>query len=55
MEVKQVLTGFGRADKKQVEQMVKITLNTENLPKLDDTIDSIAIAICHVRKCPVLK
>jgi len=50
MEVKQVLTGFGRADKKQVEQMVKITLNCEDLPKLDDTVDSIAIAICHSRK-----
>lgn len=50
MEVKQVLTGFGRADKKQVEQMVKVTLGCENLPKLDDTIDSIAIAICHTRK-----
>ncbi|MBR2525824.1 crossover junction endodeoxyribonuclease RuvC [bacterium] len=50
MEVKQVLTGFGRADKKQVEQMVKIALGCDNLPKLDDTIDSIAIAICHTRK-----
>ncbi len=51
MEVKQVLTGFGRADKKEVEQMVKITLQRDALPKLDDTIDSIAIAICHTRKC----
>ena len=50
MEVKQVLTGFGRADKKQVEQMVKYTLNCCDLPKLDDTVDSIAIAICHTRK-----
>ncbi|MCQ2739868.1 MAG: crossover junction endodeoxyribonuclease RuvC [bacterium] len=49
MEVKQVLTGYGRADKKEVEQMVKIALNTEVLPKLDDTVDSIAIAICHLR------
>ena len=49
MEVKQVLTGYGRADKKEVEQMVKIALNTETLPKLDDTVDSIAIAICHTR------
>lgn len=49
MEVKQVLTGYGRADKKEVEKMVKISLNTENLPKLDDTIDAIAIAICHTR------
>lgn len=51
MEVKQVLTGFGRATKKDVEQMVKVTLNTEFLPKLDDTVDSIAIAICHSRNC----
>lgn len=49
MEVKQVLTGYGRAEKKEVEQMVKLTLGTENLPKLDDTVDAIAIAICHTR------
>ena len=49
MEVKQVLTGYGRADKKEVEQMVKISLQTNSLPKLDDTIDAIAIAICHAR------
>ena len=49
MEVKQVLTGYGRADKKEVEQMVKINLETDNLPKLDDTVDAIAIAICHSR------
>lgn len=49
MEVKQVLTGYGRADKKEVEQMVKISLGTDALPKLDDTVDSIAIGICHTR------
>ena len=49
MEVKQVLTGYGRAEKKEVEHMVKIALNTETLPKLDDTVDAIAIAICHSR------
>ena len=49
MEVKQVLTGYGRADKKEVERMVKISLETEKLPKLDDTVDAIAIAICHTR------
>lgn len=49
MEVKQVLTGYGRADKKEVERMVKLSLGTENLPKLDDTIDAIAIGICHTR------
>lgn len=51
MEVKQVLTGYGRAEKKEVETMVKIALKRENLTKLDDTIDSMAIAICHSRCC----
>jgi crossover junction endodeoxyribonuclease RuvC len=49
MEVKQVLTGYGRADKKDVEHMVKLLLKDCNMPKLDDTIDAIAIAICHSR------
>ncbi len=49
MEVKQILTGYGRASKKEVEQMVKISLNSGKLPKLDDTVDSIAIAISFTR------
>jgi len=49
MEVKQVMTGYGRAEKKEVEQMVKIALDIDTLPKLDDTVDAIAIAICHMR------
>lgn len=49
MEVKQVLTGYGRADKKEVEQMVRVSLDAQELPKLDDTVDAIAIAICHSR------
>ena len=50
IEVKQTLTGYGRADKKEVERMVKLTLDTDDLPHLDDTIDSMAIAICHTRQ-----
>ena len=49
MEVKQVLTGYGRAEKKEVERMVEISLSGASLPKLDDTVDAIAIAICHNR------
>ncbi|MBO7673073.1 crossover junction endodeoxyribonuclease RuvC [bacterium] len=50
IEVKQVLTGYGRAEKKEVQQMVEISVsNKEKLPKLDDTVDAIAIAICHNR------
>lgn len=50
IEVKQILTGYGRASKKEVEQMVKICLDSQTLPKLDDTVDAIAIAICYTRK-----
>lgn len=49
IQVKQVLTGYGRAEKKEVEQMVRLTLQSDMLPKLDDTVDAIAIAICHSR------
>lgn len=50
MEVKQILTGYGRSTKKEVEEMVKISLGLTNLPKLDDTIDAIAIAISYTRR-----
>lgn len=49
IEVKQVLTGYGRATKKEVEQMVGYAIDNKNLPSLDDTVDAIAIAICHRR------
>lgn len=47
LQVKQGVVGYGRADKKQVQMMVKTILNVEKVPKLDDTTDAIAIAICH--------
>ena len=47
LQVKQAVVGYGRADKMQVQRMVKMILNEEKLPKLDDTTDSMAIAICH--------
>lgn len=47
LQIKQSVTGYGRADKVQVQKMVKAILNVENLPKLDDTTDSMAAAICH--------
>ena len=55
IQVKQTLTGYGRADKKEVEQMVKISLGVDKLPKLDDTVDSIAIAITYTRSSEVLE
>jgi crossover junction endodeoxyribonuclease RuvC len=47
LQVKQAVVGYGRADKKQVQSMVKKLLNLETIPKLDDTTDAMAIAICH--------
>ena len=47
LQVKQAVVGYGRADKIQVQRMVKMILNAEKLPKLDDITDSMAIGICH--------
>ena len=49
IEIKQTLTGYGRASKDEVARCVKIVLEGQSLPKLDDTVDAIAMAICHVR------
>ena len=47
LQIKQAVVGYGRADKIQVQRMVKTILAVDNLPKLDDTTDSMAAAICH--------
>ncbi len=47
LQVKQSVVGYGRAKKEQVQQMVKVLLNLEKIPKPDDAADALAIAICH--------
>lgn len=47
LQIKQSLVGFGRAEKKQVQTMVKLILNLKEVPKPDDTADAVAAAICH--------
>jgi len=47
MQVKSAVTGYGRADKSQVGQMVKILLKLEKVPHIDDASDALAIAICQ--------
>ena len=47
LQVKQAVVGYGRADKNQVQQMVKLMLGLSQVPKPDDTADAVAIAICH--------
>ncbi len=47
LQIKQALVGNGRAEKKQVQFMVKTILNLKEVPKPDDTADALAAAICH--------
>ena len=47
LQVKQAVVGYGRADKKQVQQMTKAILNLPAVPKPDDVADALAIAVCH--------
>lgn len=50
LQVKQALTNYGRADKAQVQQMVKALLKLKEIPKPDDTADALAIALCHAQR-----
>lgn len=47
LQIKQALTGQGRAEKAQVQYMVKAILNLDSIPKPDDAADALAVAICH--------
>lgn len=47
LQVKQTIVGYGRAEKKQIQQMVKAMLKLDAIPKPDDAADALAIAICH--------
>lgn len=47
LQVKQSITGYGRAEKHQVMEMVKNLLHLSSVPKPDDTADALALAICH--------
>ena len=51
LQVKQGVVGYGRAQKKQVQEMVKNILSLKEVPKPDDTADALAIAICHAHAC----
>ncbi len=47
LQVKQAVVGYGRAKKEQVQQMVKVLLNLDKIPKPDDAADALAVAVCH--------
>jgi crossover junction endodeoxyribonuclease RuvC len=47
LQIKQALTGYGRADKHQIQEMVRQILGLERAPRPDDAADAVAAAICH--------
>ena len=53
--VKQAVCGYGRADKAQVQRMVKAILGLRDLPKPNHASDALAVAICHALAPPLLK
>ncbi len=54
VEIKQAVVGYGRASKNQVQQMVKMLLNLQEVPKPDDAADALAVAICHIHSRKML-
>ena len=47
LQIKQALTGYGRAEKKQIQEMVRVVLQLKDVPKPDDCADALAAAITH--------
>ncbi len=47
LQIKQAVTGYGRADKKQVQYMIQNLLNLSAIPRPDDAADALAVAVCH--------
>ena len=54
MAIKQAVTGYGHAEKAQIQEMVRLQLGLERVPKPDDAADALAIAICHAYTAPAL-
>ena len=54
LQIKQALTGQGRAEKAQVQYMVKAILGLDSIPKPDDAADALAVAICHSQTSQIL-
>ncbi|MBN2015721.1 crossover junction endodeoxyribonuclease RuvC [Candidatus Dojkabacteria bacterium] len=48
LQVKQAVVGYGKAEKKQVQRMIKLILKLEETPKPDDAADALAVALCHL-------
>jgi crossover junction endodeoxyribonuclease RuvC len=55
LEIKQAVTGYGGAEKRQVQSMVRALLKLEDFPKPDDAADALAVAICHAHSLQNLR
>ena len=53
LQVKLAVTGYGRAEKMQIQEMVRVLLCLNEIPKPDDAADALAIAICHAHSCKI--
>lgn len=51
LQVKQAVVGYGRAEKRQVQEMVRVLLSFREAPRPDDAADALAVAICHAHSC----
>jgi crossover junction endodeoxyribonuclease RuvC len=55
LQVKQAVVGYGKAEKRQVQEMVKVFLRLSAIPKPDDVADALAIAICHAHSATLTR
>jgi crossover junction endodeoxyribonuclease RuvC len=51
-EVKYAVAGYGKADKQQMQEMVRVILNLQYVPQPDDAADALAVALCHAQTAP---
>jgi len=54
LEVKQAIAGYGGADKRQVQEMVRMLLHLDHVPQPDDAADAVAIAVCHIHSAQMM-
>lgn len=54
LQVKTSVTGYGKADKKQVQKMVKMIFGLKEVPKPDDAADAVAVGLCHINSMSLL-
>jgi crossover junction endodeoxyribonuclease RuvC len=55
LQVKQAMVGYGRAEKSQVQEMVRVMLGLDRIPEPDDASDALAVAICHIHSRQVAR